>query len=236
MNNIEVELKALANTFDVNVLLKTGYIVDIEEYQLNHYFNLPDTVLKGNLLNALAPYLTTYLLDKVSNALMADKFSIRTREEAGAGGNMRTLFIIKYAINDGTAENGKVRGEVEAEVDISLDTLDDLLLGAGLTYASKWSRNRVIYRNYNNTFDHLICLDTNAGYGKVLEIESVVKDPDKINETKTKLTKLLNSFGLSELDSELLENMFAFYQKHWQDYYGTNKLIWDDPRFTNSLG
>ena len=104
---------------------------------------------------------------------------------------------------------------------MTIDQLDQILLEAGFTYQSKWSRERVeyIYKDFH------VCLDKNAGYGYLTEVELVIQDKAEIDTAKEKIRKELDLLGLQELDQNRLERMFAFYNQHWPEYYGTEKTF-----------
>ena len=104
---------------------------------------------------------------------------------------------------------------------ITLDELDKLLLDAGLEYQAKWSRKREEYK----LGDTNICIDKNAGYGYLAEFEKVVADRSLADEVKEGLLKIMKDFGVIELPQARLERMFAYYNKNWPDYYGTEKIF-----------
>ena len=51
-------------------------------------------------------------------------------------------------------------------------------------------------------------------------------DSDKeIASVKKELEQFMGKLGLSELSQERLERMFAHYNAHWPEYYGTDKIF-----------
>ena len=104
---------------------------------------------------------------------------------------------------------------------MTLDELDQRLIDAGLSYQAKWSREREEYE----MGDTVICIDKNAGYGYLAEFERVVTDPSKVEETRLALVDLMKEFGVKELKQDRIERMFAFYNSHWPEYYGTDKIF-----------
>lgn len=104
---------------------------------------------------------------------------------------------------------------------MTLDELDKILLDAGLNYQAKWSREREEYVVGDTT----ICLDKNAGYGYLAEFEKVVDDESKTAEVKASLEEVMKEFGVEELKQDRLERMFAHYNTHWPEYYGTDKTF-----------
>jgi predicted adenylyl cyclase CyaB len=146
----------------------------------------------------------------------AKDFSLRTRDADG-----RVLLVLKAAIDDTTSANGTARREFESEVDMSIDELDAVLLRAGFSYQAKWSRERKEY-----TFSGAnVTIDKNAGYGYLAEFEMIEHDPSKAEAAKMRLRKLIDDVGLKELDQARLGRMFDYYNTHWQDYYGTEKIF-----------
>ena len=146
----------------------------------------------------------------------AKTYSLRTRDADG-----KILLVLKAAVDDTTSANGTVRREVEVPVGNSLDALDKVLLDAGFTYQAKWSRERqeYVYKGVNVT------IDKNAGYGYLAEFEAIETDPANLDSAKAKLRALMAELGAEELDAARLERMFAFYNAHWSEYYGTEKVF-----------
>ncbi len=190
--------------------------------QLNHYF-------EGGNLEALAESVAHRCLaeDRCIQfedvAKRAKTFSVRTRQKDGA-----VFFIVKASVDAGlsaaeagTSENGISRIEFEENVNIPLDALDALILGSGFTYQAKWSREREEYACRGIT----ICLDKNAGYGWLAEFEKMVHSEEAIPAAQQEIRALMKALGAEELPQERLERMFAFYNAHWQDYYGTDKTF-----------
>ena len=128
---------------------------------------------------------------------------------------------LKAAVDDTTSANGTARREVEVPAGDSLETLDKALLGAGFTYQAKWSRERTEYTFKGTT----VTIDKNAGYGYLSEFEAIETDPTKLDDAKAKLRALIAELGIEELDAARLERMFAYYNTHWPEYYGTEKVF-----------
>jgi adenylate cyclase class IV len=150
-------------------------------------------------------------------ALRGSNFSVRTRQL-----NQLILLIVKASIDDTTSANGISRLEFEAETpSLTLDELDACVLAAGYTYQAKWSRQREQYQ----LDDVTVCLDKNAGYGYLAEFEIVVQDAAHVDTAKAKITTLMAKLHAAELPQDRLERMFAHYNLHWCDYYGTDKVF-----------
>lgn len=180
--------------------------------QLNHYFEG-----KGDF-KAVAQVLKDENARKTFIELTekAKDFSLRTREADGT-----VLLVLKASIDDTTSANGTARREFEEKVDLSLDNLDKTILAAGFIYQSKWSRERIEYKFSGVN----VTIDRNAGYGYLAEFESIEDDPSRADETKAKLRALMQSVGCEELNQDRLARMFAFYNAHWPEYYGTEKVF-----------
>ncbi|HUC31382.1 MAG TPA: CYTH domain-containing protein [Candidatus Paceibacterota bacterium] len=180
--------------------------------QLNHYFQG-----KGDV-RAIAKAIKdeTERRSFIELAEKAKDFSLRTRDADG-----KVLLVCKAAIDDTTSANGTARREFESIVDMPIDALDEVLLKAGFSYQAKWSRERTDYKFSGAN----VTIDKNAGYGYLAEFEMIESDPSKAEETKAKLRKLIADVGLKELDQARLGRMFAYYNAHWPDYYGTEKIF-----------
>lgn len=130
---------------------------------------------------------------------------------------------MKATVNDETSSNGTAR--IEWEVDLApmtLEEIDTKVLQAGFSYQAKWSREREGYNLNENT---ILCLDKNAGYGYLAEFERVIDDASLVDSTRVELLAIIESLGYAELDQARLARMFDFYNKNWNDYYGTEKVF-----------
>lgn len=222
MRNYEIEIKSLLGSKERADELKdmlrkvdsSTKLVSSNE-QLNHYFMDGDF---SKLCKA------TELLFSKDNASKLREiideghdFSVRTREIDG-----KILLVIKASIDDTTSANGISRIEFEEEVkDKTLDELDKILLDSDFKYQAKWSREREEY----------ICkgvcvsIDKNAGYGYLAEFEKIITDQNKSEETQKELRSFMKEVGALELAQDRLGRMFAYYNEHWPEYYGTDKIF-----------
>jgi predicted adenylyl cyclase CyaB len=217
---LEIEIKSLlgdqerADQFK-KALMTLHHRQQETSRQLNHYFigwNLP------RLYEKAVPYLDDrdcerfqYIRDNGSN------FSVRTRQL-----NDSVFLIVKASIDDTTSANGISRMEFEAETpSLSLDELDTLVQEAGYEYQAKWSRYREAYVVHDVT----VTLDKNAGYGYLAEFEIGVEAVTEIASAKAKIYDLMQRLQVQELPQDRLERMYAFYNQHWQEYYGTEKTF-----------
>lgn len=182
--------------------------------QLNHYFE-GGTIEK--LAQVVSPHLSEQARAKLENLpSRAKSFSVRTRDK-----DADVLLVVKVSVDDTTSENGIARMEFEEKVPLTLKKLDDLILSAGFTYQAKWSREREEYvcRGVNVT------LDKNAGYGWLAEFERVVDDKTQLASAEAQVRTLMQELKVEELPQDRLERMFAFYNTHWPEYYGTEKIF-----------
>lgn len=220
-NKYEIEIKSLLGSAEEAEKLRSklrarGELKELGRHsQLNHYFTAPNglATLKENIL-PLVPAEQKELLEKI--LVEGRNYSIRTRDADG-----KVLFVIKASIGDDTSANGVSRMEFEAPIQKTIDELDQILLAAGLEYQAKWSRDREEYQLGETN----VTIDRNAGYGYLAEFERVISDEAGAAAAKADLTALMADLGATELVQDRLERMFAFYNSHWQDYYGTDKIF-----------
>jgi len=218
-NQYEIEIKSLlgnkkhADDLGKKIIERGGTMVS-KNKQLNHYFTVSNLArFRKDLLSRVKD------LDKPLFKKILDEgadFSIRTRDVDG-----RVLLVIKASIDSDTSSNSVSRIEFESEMGMSLDELDKLLLSSDLKYQAKWSRDREEYR----LGDVNICIDRNAGYGYLAEFEKIINDRASAEATRQEISCLMEKFDVEELPQDRLERMFAHYNEHWLDYYGTNKIF-----------
>lgn len=183
--------------------------------QLNHYFIDGDF---EKLYKAVEPLFLKDNANKLKEIIDEGRdFSVRTREIDG-----KILLVIKASIDDTTSANGISRIEFEEEAkDKTLDELDKILLDAGFKYQAKWSREREEYICKGTS----VSIDKNAGYGYLAEFERMISDESESNEAQRELRALMDEVGVAELAQDRLERMFAHYNEHWPEYYGTDKIF-----------
>ena len=223
MAHFEIEIKTLLGEKEVAEGLK-GRMMDMfpetrlakKGSQLNHYF-------MGGDMEALAASVAHLFSEEQQESLKTvllkgKNHSIRTRQTDDA-----VLLVVKASVaDDGTSSNGVSRMEFEAPVKgMTLDVLDQILLDAGLEYQAKWSREREEYVFGDTT----VCLDKNAGYGYLAEFERVIEDESQIESVKKDLVEIMEQLGVQELGQDRLERMFAHYNAHWDEYYGTDNVF-----------
>lgn len=221
MQSFEVEVKSLLGSEqradELRKRLKDldpSCHLESKNSQLNHYF---DGGTLQKLAPAVAPHISGVGEIKLDDfAERAKEFSVRTRDKDG-----KVYLVVKASVGEDSSENGVARMEIEEKVDIPLDELDKLVLSAGFKYQAKWSREREEYlcKGVNVT------LDKNAGYGWLAEFERIVDDPSKVDAARTEVKALMQELGVEELPQARLERMFAFYNSHWSEYYGTDKIF-----------
>jgi predicted adenylyl cyclase CyaB len=221
MHSYEVEVKSLLGSEENAEMLRkkmqeidSNFQLTSKNKQLNHYFigGSMDALVKAaeGVVSAEAHAKLADLLNKVTNV------SVRTRNKDG-----EVFLVAKVSVGDDTSSNGVSRIEFEEKVDVTLEQLDRVLLGAGFRYQAKWSREREEYscRGLN------VCLDKNAGYGWLAEFEKVVSDEAQLPGARTEIDALMQECSVTELPQERLERMFAFYNEHWPEYYGTDRIF-----------
>lgn len=187
-----------------------------ESDQLNHYFD------DSGDSEALYERVKDLLIEESDRSGMRaildgfSSYSIRTRLE-----NKKVYFVIKAAREGEDKDHALARIEGSYLSMAPIEELDAAILASGYGYLSKWSRSRkeYSYRGYN------VCLDKNAGYGYILEIEKVVTTEADATTTKSEILAELEDLGLEELPQDRLGRMFAHYNKHWSDYYQTDKTF-----------
>jgi adenylate cyclase class IV len=223
----EVEVKALVRDIpDLRQRIEFLYpeYKAIESKQLNHYFDCSDKAFSNLLLDIDRSHVWESV-NLPTDIYQAKNIAVRTRWDSKKG----TLFIIKYSVEDTNSQNGNVRREFECVVPTELNSLDEWILNNGLTYQSKWSRDRIEYK-YDSWS---ICTDINAGYRGLCEVEKVIPDLTYKNDALLFCRLKLRALGLVDLESSLLDRMFRFYSANYNDFYGTDKSIFDDVRFAN---
>lgn len=218
----EIEIKSLLGSEEKALLLIEKLLkkdVNFRQIgsnnQLNHYFI-------GGKREDLQKNLKSFLSETQGEELreiltQATEISVRTRKA-----DEMVLFVLKASIDDTTSSNGTARREFEVNISSSLDELDALLLDSGCQVQAKWSRERKEYELSDGT--HL-CVDKNAGYGYLVEFERVIEDLTQAEATKESLRKLMKDLGVEELSQDRLERMFAYYNAHWREYYGTENVF-----------
>lgn len=222
MANFEIEIKSLIGdkTKAEKLVEKmkqadSGFISVGKHKQLNHYFEPGDL---SRLYEAVNPYIASEnrrALRELTD--QAKDYSIRTRWADG-----KVIFVMKASVDDTTSANGTARREFESVTpELTLEQLDQLILDAGFKYQAKWSREREDYKYKGLN----VSIDKNAGYGYLAEFESVIDDSSKADAVKSEIRQIMADLGAEELKQDRLARMFDYYNKNWQDYYGTEKVF-----------
>lgn len=185
-----------------------------EQKQLNHYYH-------GGNLAGLAARMKDYLtleqieaLDDISTR--ATSVNVRTRDKNGT-----VLLIVKGSLDNVSAAHSHQRMEFEAPVNLPIDELDAFVEQSGWQLEAKWQANRKIYETMGLTLDMFFT----PGYGYMAEFEKVVSADDDREAAHQKLVDTMESLGVEELPNPRLERMFAYYNQHWREYYGTDKVF-----------
>ena len=221
MAHYEIEIKSLLGE-KINADLLKQKMNDADEStkltsknkQLNHYFEGGDI---ATLFEVSKDLLSEDARGKFLTMIAKGKnFSVRTRQKDEA-----VFLVLKASIDEGSSSNTVSRLEFEEPVLIPLDALDKKVMEAGFSYQAKWSREREEYAYKGIT----VCLDRNAGYGYLAEFEKVVPDESMTVSARKELEVLMHELGVRELSQDRLERMFAHYNAHWEEYYGTEKVF-----------
>jgi adenylate cyclase class IV len=221
MHSFEVEIKSLLGSKeraeDVRTAMKKAdpaCALTSRNKQLNHYF-------EGGKLSEIEKAVSSHVSKEArvrfrDIAEKAKGFSVRTRDKDGT-----VLLVVKASVGDYTSANGISRIELEEKIPVTLDELDKMILESGFKYQAKWSREREEYvcKGVNVT------LDKNAGYGWLAEFERVVDDKTQLSSAEAQIRALMHELQVEELPQDRLERMFAFYNSHWPEYYGTDKIF-----------
>ncbi len=220
-NNIEVEIKSLLGSREAKESLISrmydnygNLTLKRKNKQLNHYF------MKGNLQKLeknISGFLNEMENDLLRNIIQYSKsHSVRTRKA-----DSNVIFVVKATLDETTSSNGIARSEFEANVPLSIDELDKVILDSDFEYQAKWSRERheYLYKDYT------VSIDKNAGYGYLAEFERVVSHDADFDAVKKQIRGEFKLLGIQELQQDRLERMFAHYNKNWREYYGTEKTF-----------
>jgi adenylate cyclase class IV len=222
MASYEVEIKSLLGSSERADELRFALrrvdsttTLSSQHKQLNHYFVGGDVQM---LVKTLAKHLSDDDGKKLADMTARGKdFSVRTRLA-----DEKVLFVMKASLDAGSSHNTVTRMEFEVEISgMTLYELDDLVQRAGFSYQAKWSREREEYVCAGVN----VCLDRNAGYGYLAEFEKMVDSEEKLAEARRELDTFMAKVGAEELPQARLERMFAFYNTHWPEYYGTDKIF-----------
>ncbi len=220
--NYEIEIKSLLGSKENAETLKNNlkkYFPDTKLIgkgkQLNHYFNLPNSL--DDLKSKVKEFIPKEKIEELEHVLChGQKMSLRTRDADG-----KVILVVKASVGDGSSSNGVKRIEFESVVPMTLAELDKALLDAGATYQAKWSREREEYQSG----DMQVCIDKNAGYGYLAEFEKVTQDEGSLDAVKHDLLDVMKKLDVVELAQDRLERMFAHYNAHWSEYYGTENTF-----------
>lgn len=217
----EIEIKSLlASQAAVNdVLAKAKHLYPDftkvgEQHQLNHYF------IGGTLAALMATFSGILSADQQTQlqqiADRATSINVRSRQK-----NDTVLLIVKGSLDATSAVHSHQRMEFEAEVPLSLAELDDLIVKSGWHIEAKWQADRVLYTAGGVTLDTFFT----PGYGYLIEFERVVHSTAERSAAHATVVAMMDQLGVSELPNDRPERMFAYYNAHWQDYYGTKKTF-----------
>lgn len=182
--------------------------------QLNHYFKSGKL---DNLIVAARPYLAKEQLEHIRDiAKRANSINVRTRQR-----NDEVLLIVKGSLDHASAAHSHQRMEFEEVVDLTIDELDTIVLQSGWELEAKWQAERTIYSALGLTIDMI----KTPGYGYMVEFEKVVSSDTSRDAAHQLVVDVMETLGAKELPNDRLERMFAYYNQHWQEYYGTDNVF-----------
>ena len=221
IQSYEVEIKALLGSPEraAEVLEHIKALVPNVRHtshnvQLNYYFVGKSL---NELLEATRAHLSADGIKKLADvARRATSYSIRARKR-----NDDIILVVKASENSEASVNGIARIEFEETVALTLEELDALILRAGFTHEAKWSRERDEYEAGTIT----VCMDKNAGYGYVAEFERLVHSDAEAGAARAEIEAFMAQIGVRELPQDRLDRMFSYYNTHWPEYYGTDKIF-----------
>lgn len=221
MAHYEIEIKSLLGALEHAEALKErmrkndpAFTFTARNSQLNHYFEGGDVAQLVLECRGFFDPLAQEKLDLM--ATYGKNISVRTRQKNG-----EAFLVLKASIDTDSSANGIARLEFEERVPLSLSELDERVQDAGFVYQAKWSRDREEYVYKNCT----VCIDRNAGYGYLVEFEKIVEREEEASAARAELYALMEELRVEELAQERLERMFQFYNQHWSEYYGTDKVF-----------
>lgn len=217
----EIEIKALLGSQSASDALMNqvaerdpGLKLISEQRQLNHYFNGGEL---SKLVKTLQRYLSQEQIIAINNiSTSATHINVRTRQK-----NDTVLLIVKGSLDNTSAAHSHQRMDFEAEIRLTIDELDDLVLSSGWRLEAKWQAKRKIYKALGLTIDLMF----SPGYGYVVEFEKVVLNESDRTAAHDQVMAVMESLGIQELANDRLERMFAYYNDHWPEYYGTDKIF-----------
>ena len=70
-----------------------------------------------------------------------------------------------------------------------------------------------------------LCLDKNAWYWYIAELEKVVTDEIDIPEAEKDIRNTMEQLWILELKQDRLARMFEYYKNNWEYYYLTDKIF-----------
>ena len=217
----EIEIKSLLGSQNAtDAFLKKVQKLDPscqlvnEQKQLNHYF-------KGGAIPKLVAEFVSELTDEQVAMLKtiaerATSVNVRSRQK-----NNTTLLIVKGSLDATSAAHSHQRMEFEAPLALSIDVLDQRIERAGWQLEAKWQAERKMYEAFGLTLDIFF----SPGYGYLVEFEKVVDSESERKSAYRQVIATMEQLGVAELANDRLERMFAYYNEHWREYYGTRNIF-----------
>lgn len=217
----EIEIKALLGSQEAtdNILEKVRKLdpnctVTSEQKQRNHYFK------DGDLAALVTAFRSMLTPDQVATlteiSKRATSINVRSRQK-----NDEVLLIVKGSLDATSAVHSHQRMEFEAPLAITIEQLDEMILSTGWRLEAKWQAERTIYTALGLTLDVFFT----PGYGYMIEFEKVITDDTDRETAHQQVVDVMHQLGVSELPNDRLERMFAYYNEHWPEYYGTRNIF-----------
>ncbi len=217
----EIEIKSLLGSRKAaDALLQKVMAIDpstrlvSEQHQLNHYYVGGEL---SDLARVMSDIIDAQMVDRIHEiAQQATSINVRTRQK-----NDRVLLIVKGSLDSTSAVHSHHRMEFEEVVPLTLAELDRRVELSGWQLEAKWQADRKLYETMGITLD----LFFTPGYGYMAEFERVVHDDTDREAAHEQLVEVMRTLGVQEVSGDRLERMFAYYNQHWSEYYGTDKIF-----------
>jgi predicted adenylyl cyclase CyaB len=114
-------------------------------------------------------------------------------------------------------KKGKIHDEVREEIEVrfkreEFEKILEILSELGFKVEIVWLRKRKEFE-WNGV---KVYLDDTEGYGKIIEVETYVKNENEAEEKKDELISKLESLGVKISKREEFEKKFEWYKKNWK--------------------
>ncbi len=122
-------------------------------------------------------------------------------------------------------KQGRMHDEAREETEIRLNRDDfdkalKILCSLGLKVAVVWLRKRLSYK----WGEVNVALDSNRGYGLIVELEKMACDADK-EQAREHLTKKMAEIGVEPTPRNVFDERLEHYKKSWRELLGNDAEI-----------